>query len=166
MNIATTYSPTISARQNLQAASAPQASVEVAQSTPSESFVPSSKSQTPLALKAGKWLLAGAAAAGAGALGWYAGTHTGLAAGAAAAGIGGLTGAIGLGCLGLMADIGSLGGSNKTATLGATGLVLGGIAGGASTLLGGHPLVGGTLALVGGAAAFGLTAAATNILAK
>lgn len=32
-------------------------------------------------------------------------------------------------------------------------------------MLGGNPIVGGALALVGGAAAFGLTGAATNILA-
>ena len=165
MNINTAYTPSISARQNLQPSPTSRPSTEVAQPTASESFERTSKSETPALLKAGKWVLAGAAAAGAGALGWYAGTNTGFAAGAAAALIGGVTGAVGLGSIGLISDVASLGGS-KTATLGATGAIIGGAVGSATTLLGGNPIVGGAMALVGGVIGFGAAAASTNLLAK
>jgi hypothetical protein len=141
---------------------------EEAPAAPTESFQPSERPGTPIGVKAGKWALAAATSGGAAALGWYAGANLGTAAGAAGAVIGGLSGAVALGAVGMFLDLASGFGSssNKTLPAAIVGGVLGGVAGGAAGALTSNPLAGTVLAIAGGATAFVVTGAATNILAK
>lgn len=134
-------------------------------STPADGFKPSERTGTPLGVKAGKWALAAATTGGVAALGWYAGAAAGVAGGAAGAIVGGIAGAVGLGAVGLFADLASGFGSSSHKALPAA--VIGGVVGGvAGALTSGNPITGGVLAVLGGAAAFTITGAATNILAK
>lgn len=138
---------------------------EAAPTPPADGFKPSEGPKTPIGVKAGKWALAAATTGGAAALGWYAGANAGIAGGVAGAIVGGVAGAVGLGAVGLFADLASGFGSSSNKALPAA--VVGGLAGGlAGALTSGNPIAGGVLALVGGAAAFTVTGAATNILAK
>ena len=142
---------------------------EAAPATPADGFKPSEKTGIPTSTKVGKWALAATATGGAAALGWYAGAAGGAAAGVAGGVVGGLVGAVGLGTVGLVADLATgFGGNSSNNTLRAAiaGGVVGGAAGATAGLLASNPVAGGVLALVGGAAAFTLTGMATNILAK
>ena len=166
MNIITSHAPAVAFKPAV--AKSVTFAEEAPSTTPAESFQPSEKTGTPLGVKAGKWALAAATTGGAAALGWYAGSGLGVATGAAGAVVGGLAGAIGLGAVGLFADLASGFGSssNKALPAAVVGGVLGGIAGGAAGALSSNPVTGTVLAIAGGAAAFVVTGAATNILAK
>ena len=116
-------------RSNLQS---PGATPQEATRTPSESFTFSS-GKTPTIVKAGKYALAAATTAGAGALAYFASNNIGTAATVAGVASGALAGATVLGTVGLMADIGGgfMGSSNKTLPAAIAGGVIGGGAGGA-----------------------------------
>lgn len=121
---------------------------------------------TPLYLKAGKVALTLAAAGGAAALGIYSGNNSGAAAVAAGALAGALTGATGLGVVGLVGDIGGLGSlsnNNYTTKMAVAGAVIGA---GAGAFASGNHVAGIVMAVGSGIAATTLTAAATNILHK
>lgn len=160
---------TNSAPSNVSAYRAKAPSVTLAEeagpSTPADGFKPSEKTGTPLGVKAGKWALAAATTGGAAALGWYAGTATGIAGSVAGTVVGGVAGAVALGAVGLFADLASGFGSSSNKALPAA--VIGGVVGGvAGAMTSGNPIAGGVMAVLGGAAAFTVTGAATNILAK
>ncbi|MGE0488899.1 MAG: hypothetical protein AB7S38_06760 [Vulcanimicrobiota bacterium] len=142
-----------------RAATNPQPSPEPTQ--PGDGFEPT----TPLPTKIGKWVLTLGAAAGAGALGFYAGTGTGLTHTLAGAAAGGLFGATALGAVGMWADVmgGIMSNSNNSLPAAITGGVLGTAAGAAVGALSANPLAGGILATGAGLAAAGISAALTNI---
>ena len=140
-------------------ASKPQASPD--QVAPVADKVETSQT-TPLYLKAGKVGLALAATAGLGSLGYFAGTGAGTAQLVAGIATGAVAGGVGLGVLGLVADVMSLGG-NRTGKALAAGAVIGA---GLGALASSHPVGGAILAAGGGLAAFAVVAASTNILRK
>jgi hypothetical protein len=120
---------------------------------------------TPLFVKAGKVALTLAAAGGAVAMGVYSGNHSGGAAVLAGTLAGGLTGATGLGVVGLMADIagGIMSTKNVTPKMAAAGAVIGA---GLGALASGNQVAGLAMGVGAGIAAAALSGAATNILHK
>lgn len=103
-----------------------------------------------------KWIVGAVAAAAAGALGAYAGYNTGTGAIIAGSLAGGIAGGVGLGTVGLMADLGAgfMGSSNKTKPAALTGAAIGGVAGGLVGAFSSNPVAGVALgvaaALTGG----------------
>ena len=124
---------------------------------------------TPPMVKAGKYLLAAATTAGAGALAYYAGTNVGAAAAVAGVAGGALAGGTVLGTVGLISDIHSgIGGSplNSALLFAGGGLVAGGIGGGlvGAAVQSGAAGIG--MGVVAGLSGLALVSAATNIGAK
>jgi hypothetical protein len=147
---------------NIQRASVPQET----NNAPSECFT-FSDGKTPTLVKAGKYALAAATTAGAGALAYFASNNIGTAATVAGVASGALAGATILGTVGLMADIGGgiFGNSNKALPAAVVGGVLGGGAGGALGAFAQSPATGIAMGVVSGLSALALTSSATNILA-
>lgn len=136
-------------------------------SQPSESFTFSS-GRTPTIVKVGKYALAAATTAGAGALAYYAGNNVGAAATVAGVASGVLAGGTVLGAVGMFADIGGgfMGNSNHGRNAAIAGAALGGAAGGAVGAFAQNPTAGLAMGVVSGLSALAITSSATNILAK
>lgn len=149
-----------SSRQQASSAPVTDANPSVIQDT-----VSSSEAKTPIFVKAGKVALLLAATAGAGAAGYYAGQGSSAANVVAGAVTGAFSGALTLGAVGLMADVGGgiMGNSNHTPKFAAAGALLGLAAGGFAS---GNSIAGYVLAGTAGLSAALLTGAATNILHK
>lgn len=131
--------------------------------TPEDGFQPSEG--TPVYVKAGKWALAAGATAAAGALGYYAGSGAGLTQAVVGTAAGAFTGAVGLGTVGLFADImNPMSNSDLSTKAMIAGGVLGAVAGGATGAFAANGFAGAVLAAGAGLGALALTAAATNIL--
>lgn len=115
----------------------------------------------------GQYIIGGVAAVAIGALGAYAGLHSGTGAVLAGVAAGAVTGGVGLGILGIMSDLGSLGSTNNTTKAAIAGGVIGGVAGGLVGAFVNHPIaaigLGGLSALAGG---FAATAFANDHLPK
>lgn len=143
--------------QNVQKQDAPVA--------PQESFSFSEAEKTPTFVKAGKYALAAATTAGAGALAIYASNNVGTAATVAGVASGALAGATGAGLVGLTADIfgGFMSNTNYTTPLAIGGAAAGAVGGGLIGAYVNNSLAGGAMALASGVSALALTSMATNI---
>lgn len=135
---------------------------------PQDQFTFDQERTTPTYVKAGKYALATATTAAAGALAYYASTNVGPAATVAGVLSGGLAGVTVVGGLGLLADVGGgIMGNSNHAVKGAIGGAIGGVIGGG--IIGASvqsPVVGTVMGLASGLSALAVTGAATNILHK